>query len=203
MGGQAMDRAAAGRFVEAWCANWRKVDIDAVVSHFAENAEMRSPLALKLTESPVVAGAANIRAYWREGVWPHRERRPENPELELGRHDRAPDGVVAARRSPRQRVHGLRWCRPCGAQRSLLRKIAMRFPDIILLLNTLWFGGAFIQFSIAQGNTLKILVPREGARQSDRADPVGQRGLSRRDQSPDRPAVVLSVGGATDFLPGD
>ena len=62
MSGQTMDRAAAGRFVEAWCANWRKVDIDAVVSHFAENAEMRSPLALKLTESPVVAGAENIRA---------------------------------------------------------------------------------------------------------------------------------------------
>lgn len=63
---QPMDRAAAGRFVDAWCANWCKVDIDAVVSHFAENAEMRSPLALKLTESPVVAGAENIRAYWRK-----------------------------------------------------------------------------------------------------------------------------------------
>lgn len=66
MGEQAMDRAAAGRFVEAWCANWCKVDIDAVVAHFAENAEMRSPLALKLTDSPVVAGAENIRAYWRQ-----------------------------------------------------------------------------------------------------------------------------------------
>jgi len=64
MSGQTMDRASAGRFVEAWCASWRKVDIDAVVSHFAENAEMRSPLALKLTESTVVAGAENIRAYW-------------------------------------------------------------------------------------------------------------------------------------------
>ena len=64
MGAQAMDRAAAGRFVEAWCANWRKVDIDAVVSHLAAEAEMRSPLALKLTGSPVVAGAENIRAYW-------------------------------------------------------------------------------------------------------------------------------------------
>ena len=61
-----MDRAAAGRFVEAWCANWCKVDIDAVVAHFADNAEMRSPLALKLTGSPVVAGAENIRAYWRK-----------------------------------------------------------------------------------------------------------------------------------------
>jgi hypothetical protein len=37
----------------------------------------------------------------------------------------------------------------------------MRFADIVLLLNALWFGGAFIQFSIAQANTLKILVPRE------------------------------------------
>lgn len=66
MSEQPMDRAAAGRFVETWCANWRKVDIDAVVAHFAENAEMRSPLALKLTDSPVVAGAENIRAYWRK-----------------------------------------------------------------------------------------------------------------------------------------
>jgi limonene-1,2-epoxide hydrolase len=62
----AMDRAAAGRFVEEWCANWCKVDIDAVVSHLAAEAEMRSPLALKLTGSPVVAGAENIRAYWRK-----------------------------------------------------------------------------------------------------------------------------------------
>jgi hypothetical protein len=43
----------------------------------------------------------------------------------------------------------------------------MGFPDLVLLLNTLWFGGAFIQFSIAQRNTLKILVPRE-----ERANPI-------------------------------
>ena len=39
--------------------------------------------------------------------------------------------------------------------------------DFILLLNTLWFGAAFIQFSIDQGNTLKILVPRE-----ERGNPI-------------------------------
>jgi limonene-1,2-epoxide hydrolase len=66
MSEQITDRAAAGRFVEAWCANWCKVDIDAVVAHFAENAEMRSPLALKLTGAPVIAGAGNIRAYWQK-----------------------------------------------------------------------------------------------------------------------------------------
>jgi len=43
----------------------------------------------------------------------------------------------------------------------------MGFSDFILLLNTLWFGGAFIQFSIAQNNTLKILVPRE-----ERGNPI-------------------------------
>ncbi len=66
MNGQAMDRASAGRFVEAWCANWCKVNIDAVVAHLAEGAEMRSPLALKLTGSPVVVGAENIRTYWQK-----------------------------------------------------------------------------------------------------------------------------------------
>ena len=66
MGGQTMNHAAAEPFVAAWCASWRKVDIDAVVAHFAEDAQMRSPLALTLTGSPVVSGAENIRAYWRK-----------------------------------------------------------------------------------------------------------------------------------------
>jgi len=39
-----MDLEAARSFAENWRANWCKVDIDAVVSHFAEDAEMRSPL---------------------------------------------------------------------------------------------------------------------------------------------------------------
>ena len=37
----------------------------------------------------------------------------------------------------------------------------MRFSDFVLILNALWFGAAFVQFSVAQGDTLKILVPRE------------------------------------------
>ena len=75
MGEQAMDRAAAERFVGEWCANRCKVDIDAVVSHLAAEAEMRSPL-LKLTGSPVVAGAEHPRLS-AKGVWPRRERGPE------------------------------------------------------------------------------------------------------------------------------
>lgn len=59
-----MDNEAAGKFAESWRVNWCKVDIDAVVSHFSEDAEMRSPLAEKLTGSPVVKGADAIRQYW-------------------------------------------------------------------------------------------------------------------------------------------
>ncbi|MGY4284796.1 hypothetical protein ACVWXO_004016 [Bradyrhizobium sp. LM2.7] len=43
----------------------------------------------------------------------------------------------------------------------------MRPSDFVLLLNALWFGGAFIQFSVAQRNTLKILLPRE-----ERSNPI-------------------------------
>lgn len=37
----------------------------------------------------------------------------------------------------------------------------MTWAQILFLLNGLWFFAAFIQFSIAQTNTAKILVPRE------------------------------------------
>ena len=37
----------------------------------------------------------------------------------------------------------------------------MRFDTILLIANALWFCAAFVQFSLAQSNTVKILVPRE------------------------------------------
>jgi hypothetical protein len=43
----------------------------------------------------------------------------------------------------------------------------MRFSDFVLLLNALWFGAAFVQFSVFKRNTLKILVPRE-----ERGNPI-------------------------------
>ncbi|MGL4262662.1 MAG: nuclear transport factor 2 family protein [Afipia sp.] len=61
-----MDRTAAKDFARHWEANWRAVDIDAVVSHFADDAEMRSPLAVTLTGSAVVKGASEIRSYWQK-----------------------------------------------------------------------------------------------------------------------------------------
>ena len=37
----------------------------------------------------------------------------------------------------------------------------MRVDTILLVANALWFCAAFVQFSLAQANTVKILVPRE------------------------------------------
>lgn len=37
----------------------------------------------------------------------------------------------------------------------------MRVDTILLIANALWFCAAFVQFSLAQANTVKILVPRE------------------------------------------
>ncbi len=43
----------------------------------------------------------------------------------------------------------------------------MRFETVILVANALWFCAAFVQFSLAQNNTVKILVPRE-----ERGNPI-------------------------------
>lgn len=43
----------------------------------------------------------------------------------------------------------------------------MSVLQVVYLLNALWFSAAFVQFSVAQQNTLKILVPREA-----RQDPL-------------------------------
>ncbi|MFN4312325.1 MAG: nuclear transport factor 2 family protein [Ferrovibrio sp.] len=59
-----MTRNDAERFAAAWAMAWNAVDIDAVVAHLALDAEMRSPLAQRLTGQPSVQGRENIRAYW-------------------------------------------------------------------------------------------------------------------------------------------
>lgn len=43
----------------------------------------------------------------------------------------------------------------------------MRADTFILVANALWFCAAFVQFSLAQNNTVKILVPRE-----ERGNPI-------------------------------
>jgi len=59
-----MTEEEALAFADTWAAHWNKVDVDAVVAHFAEESEMRSPLAARLTGKPNVVGREAIRQYW-------------------------------------------------------------------------------------------------------------------------------------------
>lgn len=61
-----MTRHAALAFAQTWADNWNRLDVDAVVNHFAADGEMTSPLAARLTGNPQVRGREAIRAYWHE-----------------------------------------------------------------------------------------------------------------------------------------
>ena len=60
----------AKSFAEDWAAAWNAHDIDAVLSHFAEDAVFTSPFAAKiLPESGGrLTGKASIRDYWKAGI---------------------------------------------------------------------------------------------------------------------------------------
>jgi len=62
------DKAAT--FAEQWAKDWNNHDIEAVLSHFADDAVFTSPLAsLLFPESGgVIRGKDALRRYWSEGV---------------------------------------------------------------------------------------------------------------------------------------
>lgn len=65
-----MDVSDAARFARAWADAWNAHDLDAVLSHFSDDAEFTSPVAAQLlpeTEG-VLRGKAAIRAYWAVGL---------------------------------------------------------------------------------------------------------------------------------------
>lgn len=65
-----MNTAAAQEFARQWVAAWNAHDLDAVLSHFTEDAEFSSPVAAQLlpeTEG-VLRGRPAIRAYWALGL---------------------------------------------------------------------------------------------------------------------------------------
>ena len=59
-----MDAAAAHRFAEAWIAAWNRRDLEAILAHFADDAEFVSPRAAKVTGNAFVRGQAALRDYW-------------------------------------------------------------------------------------------------------------------------------------------
>jgi len=86
---ETMTEEEALAFADTWAAHWNKVDVDAVVAHFAEESEMRSPLAAKQTGKPSVVGREAIRQYWNrayaEVISPQLELESASWDARLGR----------------------------------------------------------------------------------------------------------------------
>ena len=56
------------RFAADWIANWNRRDVDAVLAHFAEEAEFTSPLARTFAGRSVLRGKVELEAYWRAAL---------------------------------------------------------------------------------------------------------------------------------------
>ena len=55
-------------FAEAWVAAWNRRDVDAVLAHFADEAEFVSPAAHKFVGHSVVRNKKEIEHYWRTAL---------------------------------------------------------------------------------------------------------------------------------------
>ena len=58
----------AATFAAGWIANWNARDVEAVLSHFAEDCVFESPMALTITGEARLVGKAKLRAYWRAAL---------------------------------------------------------------------------------------------------------------------------------------
>jgi hypothetical protein len=65
-----MELESVGAFVEQWVDAWNRHDLDAIMSHFAEDVVFTSPLAARIVDGSdgVVRGWEALRAYWAEGL---------------------------------------------------------------------------------------------------------------------------------------
>jgi hypothetical protein len=65
-----MDRAWAQEFVAGWLQGWNAHDLEQVLSHFADDVVVTSPVATQLLEASdgVIRGKAALREYWTEGL---------------------------------------------------------------------------------------------------------------------------------------
>lgn len=65
-----MDVVQAERFAEQWVAAWNAHDLDAVLSHFTEDAVFTSPVAARILPETngILRGKDAIRGYWLAGM---------------------------------------------------------------------------------------------------------------------------------------
>ncbi|MFO0775277.1 MAG: nuclear transport factor 2 family protein [Nitrospiraceae bacterium] len=65
-----MDNAFAEQFAAAWIAAWNAHDLDRVLSHYADDCEMSSPMIVQVVGEPsgTLRGKAAVGAYWRKAL---------------------------------------------------------------------------------------------------------------------------------------
>src|SRR5262245_28615481 len=65
-----MTKDEAWKLANHWVASWNARDLDAIMTHYEDSAELVSPVAAQLLAAPggKVAGKANLRAYFRQGL---------------------------------------------------------------------------------------------------------------------------------------
>jgi len=68
--GGEMTESEATRFAQEWVAAWNSRDLERILSHYADDVELTSPLVPKILGSDQlsVRGKANLRAYFRRGL---------------------------------------------------------------------------------------------------------------------------------------
>ena len=58
----------ARAFAAEWIAAWNSHDLDRILSHYATDIVLLSPLAQKLVGNGHIAGMPALRAYWAKGL---------------------------------------------------------------------------------------------------------------------------------------
>lgn len=70
-----IDKAFAEHFAAEWVAAWNAHDLPRILSHYAEDFEMSSPVIVQIAEEPSgkLKGKAAVSAYWAKAL----ERMPQ------------------------------------------------------------------------------------------------------------------------------
>ena len=60
----------AKRFAEDWIRDWNSHDMDAILSHYADDFEMQSPVIAQIAGEPsgILRGKKKVGAYWSQAL---------------------------------------------------------------------------------------------------------------------------------------
>jgi hypothetical protein len=65
-----MDKEFARHFAEDWIAAWNEHDLERILSHYADDFQMTSPVIAQIAGEPsgTLKGKAAVGAYWRKAL---------------------------------------------------------------------------------------------------------------------------------------